>query len=208
MERESMKAIADACDGQDLEAKWASMAQRAYELGLEYERTYRGCGQCTVAAVLDAIGMFDEAVFAATTPIAGGLGHCGEATCGSLTGASLAIGLTSPRRRASFGGARESKYRSFAMVERLVKRYKQRYGSIRCHDIHRRLFGRAFDLRLEAEREAFDAAGAHDDKCTSVVALAAKWAVEIIGAACTVEVSESMCEDDHDPKPSTEESPD
>ena len=47
--------------------------------------------------------------------------------------------------------------------------------------VHRRELGRAFDLRDPAEREAFEAAGAHEDKCTGVVARAARWAVEIIG---------------------------
>ena len=41
--------------------------------------------------------------------------------------------------------------------------------------------GRAFDLRDPAEREAFEAAGAHEAKCTGVVARAAQWGVEIIG---------------------------
>jgi mannitol-1-phosphate 5-dehydrogenase len=193
-----MEAIARAYRVQDLEAKWARMAQRAYELGFEYERTYHGCGQCALAAALDAMDMFDEGVFEAATPIAGGLGQCGDATCGALTGVSLAIGLTFPRRRDNFGGDRENKYRTFAMVEQLVERYKERYGSIRCHDIHRQLFGRAYDLRSESERVAFDAAGAHEDKCTSVVAQAAKWAVEIIGAERIADASASHCEGDQE----------
>jgi hypothetical protein len=55
------------------------------------------------------------------------------------------------------------------------------YGSLRCHDVHRHELGRAFDLRDPAEREAFEAAGAHEDECTGVVARAAQWAVEIMG---------------------------
>ena len=67
------------------------------------------------------------------------------------------------------------------MAQTMRERYVQHFGSIVCHDIHARLMGRAFDLRDPAEREAFEAAGAHDDKCTETVALAAKWAVEMIG---------------------------
>lgn len=55
------------------------------------------------------------------------------------------------------------------------------YGGLRCHNVHRHELGRAFDLRDPAEREAFEAAGAHEDKCTSVVARAARWVVEIVG---------------------------
>jgi hypothetical protein len=49
-----------------------------------------------------------------------------------------------------------------------------------CHDVHRHELGRAFHLRDLAEREGFEAAGAHEDKCTGVVARAAQWAMEII----------------------------
>ena len=38
-----------------------------------------------------------------------------------------------------------------------------------------------FDLRDAEERNCFERAGAHDTKCTEVVALASKWAIEIIG---------------------------
>ena len=184
----------ESCGRQGSEAIWAEMAQRAYDLGFAYEHEFRGCGQCTLAAILDALGMFSEDVFEAATPVAGGLGHCGDATCGALIGASLAIGLASPRRRANFGGDRESKYRSFSMVEQLVERHRQRFGGITCHDVHRSLFGRAYDLRSEAERQAFDAAGAHEDKCTSVVAQVAKWAVEIIAAERMAGASEQSAE--------------
>jgi len=192
-----IKQIRKAYKRHELEDEWAARAERAYELGFEYERTYHGCGQCALAAVMDAMDMADEAVFEAATPIAGGLGHCGETTCGALMGASLAIGLASPRRRANFAGDRENKYRAFSMAQQLLDRYKQRYGSVVCHDIHRREFGRAYDLRLEAEREAFEAAGAHEDKCTSVVARAAKWAVEIIGAAYMADALELQQADHH-----------
>jgi hypothetical protein len=125
---------------------------------------------------------FDGTVFRAATALSGGLGLCGDAHCAALTAAALAVGMVYPRTRANFGGDHESKYRSFSMVQQLRERYIQRYGSITCHDIHRHELGRPYDLRCEAEREAFEAAGAHDDKCTSVVAQAARWAVEIIGA--------------------------
>jgi hypothetical protein len=105
----------------------------------------------------------------------------GNSTCAALIGATLAFGMLYPRRRVNFDGDRESKYRTFSMTQRLQQRYLDAYDSIFCHDIHRCVLGRAFDLRDPAEREAFEAAGAHHDKCTGVVARAARWAVEIIG---------------------------
>jgi mannitol-1-phosphate 5-dehydrogenase len=180
-----VEAIIEAYHRQAFEDKWIERARRAYKLAFQYEREYHGCGQCTLAAVLESIDQFDEAVFRAATTLSGGLGLCGDATCGALTAAALAIGMVYPRTRANFAGDRDSKYRGFSMVQQLRERYMQRYGSITCHGIHRHEWGRPYDLRYEAEREAFEAAGAHEDKCTSVVAQAAKWAVEIIGAELT-----------------------
>jgi hypothetical protein len=54
------------------------------------------------------------------------------------------------------------------------------FGSILCHDIHQKIMCRSFDLRDHDEREAFEQAGAHVNKCTEVVALASKWTVEIL----------------------------
>jgi mannitol-1-phosphate 5-dehydrogenase len=180
-EQDLIKAVMRAYHRLPMEQKWASAAQQAYQLGFDYERIYHGCGQCTLAAVLDTLGKFSEPVFEAATGLSGGIGLAGDATCSALTGAILAIGMIYCRRRAQFNGDRESKYRTFAMVQRLRECYLQRYGAITCHEIHRYKMGRAFDLRDPAEREAFEAAGAHKDKCTDVVAQAAKWAVEIIG---------------------------
>ena len=167
------------------EDRWADLARRAGELGFEYERAYHGCGQCALAAIMETLEQFDAeeaaAVFEAATGLAGGLGLAGDSTCAALIGATLAFGMLYPRRRTHFGGDRENKYRTYSMAQRLRQRYLDAYGSFVCHDIHRCVLGRAFDLRDPTEREAFEAAGAHDTKCTGVVARAARWAVEIIG---------------------------
>ena len=176
-----VESIVQAYHRQALEDEWIGRARRAYELAFQYERDYHGCGQSTLAAILESMDLFDETVFGATTALSGGLGLCGDGTCGALMAAALAVGMIYPRTRENFAGDRENKYRSFRLVQELRERFIQRYGSIICHDIHRHQLGRPYDLRLEAEREAFEAAGAHDDKCTSVAALAARWAVEVIG---------------------------
>jgi hypothetical protein len=98
-----------------------------------------------------------------------------------LTGGALALGLYSPRHRDRFGGDRENKYRSYDLIQRLRERFVACYGGTLCCEIHQHQFGRAYDLRDPAEREAFEAAGAHQEKCTGVVARAAQWVVEIIG---------------------------
>jgi mannitol-1-phosphate 5-dehydrogenase len=184
-EEDLVAAIAEAYNRLRAKDHWADLARQASALAFEHEKIYHGCGQCALAAILETLDQFDEAaadaVFEAATGLAGGLGLGGNSTCAALIGATLAFGMLYPRRRVNFDGDRENKYRTFSMAQRLQQRYLDAYDSIFCHDIHRRVLGRAFDLRDPAEREAFEAAGAHDDKCTGVVARAARWAVEIIG---------------------------
>jgi len=161
--------------------KWEKIAEDAYQLGWRYEEKYHGCGQCTIAAVLDTLNLHSDDVFRSATGLAGGLGLIGEATCSALTGVVMVFGLLYPRRREKFDDDRENKYRTFAMVQELYRRYTSRFDSIICHGVHTKLLGRPYDLRDPNERDSFANAGAHENKCTEVVALASKWAVEIIG---------------------------
>ena len=184
-EDDLVSEIAEAYDRLRIEDRWIELAQRAGALGFKYEQRYHGCGQCALGAILETVDELDaddvETAFEAATGLAGGLGLAGDSTCAALIGATLAFSLLYPRRRANFGGDRQNKYRTYSMCQRLRERYLDAYGSIICHDIHRCVLGRAFDLQDPAEREAFEDAGAHHDKCTGVVARAARWAVEIIG---------------------------
>jgi C_GCAxxG_C_C family probable redox protein len=180
-EDDLVEGILKAYDRLSAERKWHELAADAERLGFDYEQTYHGCGQSVVAAVLETIGEFDEGAFRAATPLAGGQGMVGDSTCSALTGADMAFGIAYPRRREFFGGDRENKYRSYAMARELRQRFLDEYGTITCYDIHRSIMGKAFNLLDADELKAFEAAGAHDDKCTNVVAKAARWAVEIIG---------------------------
>jgi mannitol-1-phosphate 5-dehydrogenase len=163
-----------------LEIEWRAKIERAEKLGFEYEKTYHGCGQCTFAAITETLGVFDDGAFDAATGLSGGLGLDGDSTCSALLGAVLAIGVVYPRSREEFSGGRENKYKNFELTQKLVERFRSHFGSVRCHDIHTRILGRSFDLRDRSEREAFEEAGAHEDKCTTTVALAARWAMELL----------------------------
>ena len=49
------------------------------------------------------------------------------------------------------------------------------------HEIHKDIFGRAFDLHDDLQKQGFEEAGAHRrDKCTAVVATATRWVIEIL----------------------------
>jgi mannitol-1-phosphate 5-dehydrogenase len=156
------------------------LGREAYRLGIEYERTYHGCGQCTLAAILDTLGRREDTLFQAATAFAGGIGLCGDGACGGYIGGVLAMGLYIGRRRDHFGEDREEKARTAEMARRLHERFIATYGSVICNDIHMVLFGRTFDLTDPDDRRAFDEAGGHSDKCPLVVGRAAQWTVEIL----------------------------
>ena len=191
-EHELLEDIVRAYHRLPLEIHWQKMAKQAYQLGFEYEKKYHGCGQCVFATIEDVLARDDASVFNAATGLSGGLGLYGKVTCSALTGSVLAIGLLYPRTREQFDGARENKYTTFCLTQRLVDKFVQKYASCICHDIHTVRMGRAFDLRSKAEREAFEEAGAHNYECTDTVALAAQWTIEIIGEQMVEEALKVM----------------
>jgi hypothetical protein len=66
------------------------------------------------------------------------------------------------------------------MAQRLRERYLWKYGSLLCQGAQERIFGRSYDLRSPQERELFEQAGAHVDKCPGVVGNVARWSVQIL----------------------------
>ena len=67
-----------------------ALANRAYELGFHYEQYYKGCGQCMVGAVLDALGLTRDELFQAATAFAGGIGMVVSSAAFQNLGTALA----------------------------------------------------------------------------------------------------------------------
>jgi C_GCAxxG_C_C family probable redox protein len=160
------------------------MLRKAYDLGCFYEREYKGCCQCVIAAVQDALGLEDDAdlaaVFKAGTALAGGLCSTGTSACGALSGGVMAIGSRFGRERSNFADPEKKRFKTKDMGLELYNRFMEKYGSGICRGVQQSIFGRSFDLRDPVDREAFMAAGAHGENCTSVVGNAARWTAEII----------------------------
>src|SRR3989339_824918 len=156
------------------------VARKAYQTGFDYEKKYRGCGQCSLAAIQETLGMVDETVFKAATCFAGGIALLGDGICGGYAGGVLFIGQVFGRDRSNFADPekviREKCYR---FVEKLHDRFIQEYGTIYCRDIQTKIFGRSYYLKDPDQRMKFEEAGAHTYKCLDVVGKAAEWTVEI-----------------------------
>jgi mannitol-1-phosphate 5-dehydrogenase len=173
--------IEDAYKQLEKVVPWGEKAEKAYSLGFRYEKDYHGCGQCTIAAVSEVLGNFDDVVFNSATGLCAGVGLVTENTCSAFTGGAMVIGVVHPRRREHFDGDRDNKYLNFELVQKLRDKFIQEYGTTACGKIHEKIYGRAYDMRLAEERQAFEEAGGHGDHgCTKVVAKAAQWTIDVL----------------------------
>jgi C_GCAxxG_C_C family probable redox protein len=159
-----------------------SIAEKAAELGRQYERTYGGCSQCVVAAVQDACGTRNDEILKAATGLAAGGGACTDGSCGAYSGAILVLGSRLGRERDSLEDVGAMR-RNFGLVQQLHDRFIREYGSVVCRDIQTNLFGRPYYLVDPDEFAKFEQAGAHDKHCPEVVGNACRWVAEILDEA-------------------------
>jgi len=156
----------------------------AYQSGFQGEHDFRGCAQCTIAAVQDALSIQNDFIYKAASGLAGGAGECIDGNCGGVSGGIIAMSTFFGRTREEQGTAkgREDKYVSFRMAAALHDKFMEKYGTVICGEIHKKIYGRSFDLRDEEQKQAFRDAGAHEreDGCCAVVGDGARWAAELI----------------------------
>jgi len=148
--------------------------KKAYELGFKYEKSFRGCAQCTIAAMQELTGIEDPGLFQSASGLSGGIAITGDGSCGGYVGGVMFMSSVVGRRkdRIPVDGDKVDQYKSYEMSMKLHDAYMETYGSVNCMDIHQGTFGKAFNLRTKAVRDEFEAAGGHLDKCTTVIAVA------------------------------------
>ena len=159
-----------------------SLIKKAYASGFDYEQKYGGCAQCTIAACYDAIGKKMDDLFQTATVLSGGCAVRTDGSCGSYSGAAIMIGSYIGR---SFDGMLDgsdgARYdMANRLGQRLHKKYVDTYGGVTCADVQKAVFGESFRLYDQEDLKAFKAAGAHEEKCPSVVAAASAWVMEIL----------------------------
>lgn len=155
------------------------LAQQAYEKAYEYEATRGSCPQCVLSAIKETIGIVDESTIQAGDALAGGTALSAKGTCGALVGGLQAISSVVGRSYPEFSEGKR-KRRVFKYAKELFDRFEQEYDGPLCCEVQTKLFGRYYTLCDKEEYAAFEAAGAHVDKCPSVAGNVAKWTVELI----------------------------
>ncbi len=153
--------------------------KKAYDLAFKYEAERGSCPQCVYSAIFEALGIGDKKVVKAADGLAGGTALSAEGTCGALVGGLMAISTISGRSYEKFC-KNDSKRRVFRPSKKLYDRFKEEYGSILCKDVHKKLFGRTFNLMDKDDYKEFEKMGAHVDKCPKVSGKVASWTAEII----------------------------
>lgn len=159
-----------------------STIKQAYTLGFNTEKTYKGCGQCALFAMFKVLNIHDDALFQAASGLSGGMALCNDGVCGGYNGGILLMSKLVGRKldRMLIDGDKDDQYRSFMMAQKLHDRFIDTYGSVVCKDIHQNIFGEWFCLRDKEAKDRFEEAGAHKDKCTSVIANSCAWITEIL----------------------------
>jgi hypothetical protein len=155
-----------------------NIIKKAEELGVEYEARYKGCGQCTFLAIVDALRWgeielipedMEERLYPAVSMLTAGVCMTGEGTCGVMA-LGLALGVS--RDSADVAAAR---YAAASIRDSLLEKCHREYRSILCKDIQRKYFGKAWDLTDDEMAHEFLGL---TRGC--VIMQTAKWAVECI----------------------------
>lgn len=159
-----------------------STIKQAYARGFYNEKKYKGCAQCTLLALFELLNIENDGLFQAASGLSGGMALCNDGVCGGYNGGILLMSKLVGRKlvRMRIDGDKEDQYRSFIMAQKLHDRFIDTYGSVVCKDIHQGIFGEWFCLREKEIRDLFEEAGAHRDKCTSVIATSCAWVAEIL----------------------------
>jgi C_GCAxxG_C_C family probable redox protein len=162
------------------EENFSELAQKAYQLGYEYEGKYGACSQCTLLAIMDALGDRDRKVFKASFGLAGGIGSLSK-TCGAFMAGVMAISMKHGRELENLTTqTEEDKRKCMKMVRDLHQLFIDQYGDIECEVVHQKIFGRSFNQWDHDDFQEFLRLGGHVDKCTTVVGNVARWTVQIL----------------------------
>ncbi len=155
------------------------LQDKAYELGVNYERNSHSCSQSTVAALHEILG-FDDIVVKVATSSCAGQALQTTGTCGPLVGGTMVLDYYFGRPIQNLSDI--SVRPSIGVAKLLYDKHIKEYGSIICADIQALLFGRVYHFDDPEEAKKFVEAGGPTDpkKCVNVVGNAARWVIEIL----------------------------
>ena len=139
---------------------------------------FHGCAQITLKSLQESFGMTNIEAFKAASPLSGGVAESGE-VCGALLGSLLFVGMIFGRRRLEFAVTSEDYLKAIEVAEKIYDEFKEEFGTTMCREIHKKLFGRTYNLRDQKDFKEFLESGSAN-KCAEVMSKAAEIAAKNI----------------------------
>ena len=90
------------------------------------------CAESVLAAAAESMGLQCDCIPGVATGMGGGLGHTGHA-CGAVSGAAMAIGLASARKKLADHAA-EKRWANELGAE-MVAAFKRKFDAVNCRDL-------------------------------------------------------------------------
>ena len=117
-------------------------------------KAYHGCSQWTLYALQEHLNLGNRAVFRASSALAGGVAESGE-VCGALIGGLMAVGLAYGRSKLESVETSSEFSEAMERSARVCDGFKNEFGSLRCRDVQKAIFGKSWDLRNPEEKNEF-----------------------------------------------------
>lgn len=162
------------------EMETEDLLEKIYQSAYKNEGKHGSCSQSLLAGIDEHLDLIDERLFKASHGLAGGTAITTEGTCGALVAGIMLIGTKLGRNKENYYNATPGSLDQYKLSKRLLKRFKDEYGTCICNEVHKKIFGRRYDLWNEKDFKDFEKAGAHTTKCPQVVANTARWTIEIL----------------------------
>jgi len=157
--------------------QYERLIENAARLGAEYEVTYFGCSQTTLAGLIEAFGIGGPDLLRASTCLAGGVARRGH-VCGALTGGLMMIGYLTGRDDLEMFPQYQ---RAMEYGNVLYRKFQEEFGTVSCSEIQKLQFGRTYDLQDPGEREELHKRMVETGAgCQSVTGAGARIAAEVI----------------------------
>lgn len=186
------EAVNDPARAMNENRALVKLYQKAWDSGFASERDIRACAQGTLYAAQTSMNIFSEEVFNAATAFSAGMGMCGDGPCGGYSGGLMLIGKLHSRTLEDFRNKDKVQlYKSFELAQKLHDLFVECYGGIRCMDVHHSIYNRAYVLRRPEDKAVFEDAGAHKDKCTTVIGMTQYWLLRVL-ATCDSEMLDDL----------------
>ncbi|UCG82699.1 MAG: C_GCAxxG_C_C family protein [Dehalococcoidia bacterium] len=137
------------------------------------ESVQGNCAQSVLVALREDFPVIDGIPLNALT-VMSGTALRGE-TCGAVCGALFTIGMLSAPAESEF---LEALPVTLPVAARFCDAFEQKFGSLICRNIHKKIFGRTYDLSDSMQQQEFLEAGGLT-KCRAPVETASRIVAEI-----------------------------